>query len=360
MTAGAVGGITRGGGGELNGTFAGSDAGFENPRLVFDRLIVVAGFWTVLGLYTDLGWHIRHHVDTFFTAQHAILYSGLVVLFAAVLLGRRERRDAGVLRGIALFAAGGIADMIKHQTFGIEHDFDALVSPTHLAIGFGVAIAVATPLRSPSLPQARMLREQWPAIVSLAMLVELLHWVTNPLFRLNAAAMYSTPLPHQLTADALTLQTLHQYEQGGAIVAALLQALLVAGPLLWAVRTLRLAPGSCSLLMLLGVLFIAFTNAVSYGETGVVLISALMSGAVADALLMRFGFGHIRQRQSLLALFAGAPVLVFLGVQLLLTALLQRLWWDASFATGILIQSVTIAWFLSAIAFASRDDRASA
>jgi len=42
------------------------------------------------------------------------------------------------LLGVLIFAAGGIGDMIWHVLFGIEADVEALLSPTHLLLGFAV------------------------------------------------------------------------------------------------------------------------------------------------------------------------------------------------------------------------------
>jgi hypothetical protein len=308
----------------------------------FDWFMAIAGFWTVCGLYTDLGWHIRHHVDTFFTVQHAVLYSGLAVLFTVAIFGRRRPAYRASLWGIALFAAGGAADLIKHQAFGIEHDFDALVSPTHLALGFGVAIAVCGPVRSviSDIARPRSLLAQLPLLIALAAFVELLHWVTNPFFRFNIERMYETPLPHQLTPDALTLQTLHVYEQGGGLLAVILQGLLLAAPAMYVLRTVRPAPGAFTVLFILANVLIALTNSVSWNEAAGVLAASLVAGVVTDACANL-------QRSVLAALIPAAYNAAYV---LYAVAFLGGIWWDASFVTGAIIEASAFAVFLSFIA----------
>ncbi len=36
--------------------------------------------------------------------------------------------------GVIAFAAGGVADMVWHQIFGVEVDLEALLSPSHLLL----------------------------------------------------------------------------------------------------------------------------------------------------------------------------------------------------------------------------------
>ena len=121
--------------------------------------MALAGFLTVGGLFVDIGGHLRHDVDTFFTWQHALFYSGLVLL--CVIVGgealRRRREGQGLPAGYALSAAGlflffvaGALDMGNHLIFGFEAGFDALLSPTHQLLAVALLLIVAGPLRSVS------------------------------------------------------------------------------------------------------------------------------------------------------------------------------------------------------------------
>jgi len=130
--------------------------------LGFDAAFAVfAGIFTG-GLFLD-GWAHNHgRVDnSFFTPWHAFFYGGFV-LTAFCLIGTaginrargaawRSAVPAGyglALFGSAIFAAGGVGDLIWHTLFGIEEDFEALVSPMHLMLGLGMALVVTGPLRA--------------------------------------------------------------------------------------------------------------------------------------------------------------------------------------------------------------------
>jgi hypothetical protein len=131
----------------------------------------VLSVWLVGGVYLD-GWaHLRRHgVESFFTPWHAVLYTGFLALagwLATAALRRRRRSEparrsipAGYrlgLVGVAVFLAGGLADMIWHQIFGIEVGLEALLSPSHLVLLVGGVLMLTTPLRAaaarhPALP----------------------------------------------------------------------------------------------------------------------------------------------------------------------------------------------------------------
>lgn len=121
----------------------------------------VLGLVMVSGVYVD-GWaHLnRPGLETFFTPWHAILYSGFA-LSAAFVVGLGVDRRAGrrgwrwalpagyrpAVAGVVVFLAGGAADMLWHEVFGIEAGVDALLSPTHLVLLVGGMLIVTTPGR---------------------------------------------------------------------------------------------------------------------------------------------------------------------------------------------------------------------
>lgn len=335
---------------------------------IFDWAMAVAAFWTVTGLYADLGWHIRHHVDTFFTFTHAILYSGLLLLFGIVVIAAARNFFAGArtmasllppgyllsLVGIALFAAGGAGDLVKHEALGIERDFDALLSPTHLLIGFGVMLAVCGPLRSALVsPRPRSFTAQLPAIVSIASALELLHWATNPFFRSNLRAGLETPLPHALTPDAITLQTLHVYEQGSGLMAFILQSLLMMGAAFYLVRNFRLRPGVMTVLFVLGNVLVGVTSSITWGEAAAVIVSSIAAGAVADAFVANID--ALRADRMRFAVFAFSVPAAYHVAFLLFTAFaLGGVWWDPSIAAGAVIDSGIFGLFLGFVAFVAQ------
>lgn len=124
-----------------------------------DAVTVAIGSWLIGGLFSD-GW--AHHnvpeLEGFFTPWHGALYLGLLLTGAwFAWLGR-----AGGLRwyrhvpagygwgvvGIAVFAAGGLADMAWHVALGVEAGIDALLSPSHLVLFSGGLLILTSAVRS--------------------------------------------------------------------------------------------------------------------------------------------------------------------------------------------------------------------
>ena len=90
-----------------------------------------------------------------------MLYSGFLALAATIggywarNLARGYRWESALpvgyrlsLVGVALFSAGAVGDLIWHLAFGIEDNLEALLSPTHLLLGFGGALTITGPLRA--------------------------------------------------------------------------------------------------------------------------------------------------------------------------------------------------------------------
>src|SRR5438034_11166723 len=142
----------------------------------FDWAMAILSTVLVGGFYLDLWAHAHGRTDnTFFTPWHAVLYSMLaaVGIFLSIAAWRRWHRGApwweslpagyGLsLVGVALFALGGVADLVWHVLFGVEVSVDALLSPTHLALACPGVLIVAGCLRSACRGPARGTR-QWPA-----------------------------------------------------------------------------------------------------------------------------------------------------------------------------------------------------
>ncbi len=116
----------------------------------------------VSGIIQD-GWaHAHGMVDqSFLTPWHAVLYSMMAAngIVLGTLAVRNKMRGYAATRalpygytlalvGVVLFAAGGVGDLAWHTVFGIEADINALLSPSHLVLGFAAFLILSGPLRS--------------------------------------------------------------------------------------------------------------------------------------------------------------------------------------------------------------------
>jgi hypothetical protein len=330
----------------------------------FDWSMTVAGFWTVAGLFSDVAYHIRHHADSFFTIEHGMLYSGLVLLFGLLVVEALRGYKHGArgtallpegymlsLLGVGVFFLGGVSDMAKHEAFGFERDFDALLSPTHLLIAIGMVLAVCGPLRAALYaPRPQRLLTQLPAIISTASVLELLHMATHPFFRADLERMFLIPIPHEITADAITLQTLHVYEQGSGLVAFLFQSLLMTGAALYLVRNFKLRAGALTTLFLLGNVLVALSDSVSWGEVAAVVFASVAAGITGDVFLR--DIDALRLNRMRFAAFAFAVPAAYHAALVIVTALfLGGIWWNPSVAAGAVIESGLFGLFLGFVAF---------
>ena len=120
---------------------------------------LLAGLWMLAGLFSD-GWahlNVQSTQESFFTPSHLVIYSGFAVAALVVtrpLWGGRPsmasvQRVPGMLAGligVLLFGLGGAADLVWHETLGIEVSVEALLSPTHLLLLVGTVLVLTVPL----------------------------------------------------------------------------------------------------------------------------------------------------------------------------------------------------------------------
>src|SRR5262249_50908893 len=114
------------------------------------------------GVFLD-GWAHNHgRVDqSFFTPWHAVLYSGFAILAAFLVLTLVRNHASGLpwssafppgygaaVVGAAVFAVGGVGDLIWHSLFGIEQGIEGNISPSHLTLALGGLMLFIGPLRS--------------------------------------------------------------------------------------------------------------------------------------------------------------------------------------------------------------------
>jgi len=333
----------------------------------FDWAMAIAGYWTIAGLYTDAGWHIRHDVDTFFTWAHVLLYSGLLLLICLVAAKYGAVRRRGEARvpaalgsayywsaiGVLIFLIGGIADTINHLFFGFEAGFDALLSPTHQIIGIGVLLILSGPIRSAiaQLPRPAALSAQLPAVISAAAILELMHWGTQVFFRTDAARSLGITVPHELDANAITLMTIRFYQQGGSLVSIILQSLLMMGTAFYLVRNFRLQPGALTVLFVLGNGLIAVTHSLGLTDAASVLAASAAAGVAGDLFL--FSAPPFMSSRPVFGWFAFVVPAVYSGALLLfVVAFMGGTWWDPLFAAGSVFYAGLFPLLLSFVAAA--------
>ena len=136
--------------------------GYPAGGVRFDLAMILVSAWLIGGLFVD-GWAHFHGMvdDSFFTPWHAVFYSGFMAV--ALFLGVNQWRNisqgyafwralpegyALSLVGAAIFALGGVGDLIWHTVFGIEVGTEALLSPTHLLLATGMVLISSGPLRA--------------------------------------------------------------------------------------------------------------------------------------------------------------------------------------------------------------------
>ncbi|MEZ4713803.1 MAG: hypothetical protein R3A44_41830 [Caldilineaceae bacterium] len=320
--------------------------------LAFDWVMLVLGTIFLGGLYLD-GWAHNHgRVDnSFFTVWHAFFYSGfglVALLLVGTLLWNRSRgmnwREAlpnGYqlsLLGVFVFAAGGVGDLIWHELFGIEEDFEALISPTHLMLGAGLALIVSGPLRAAlARPNPRPTwREITPALMATAGLISAFTFFM----------MFEHPL-HSTVAGAGQREFYSDLGQVAGVTGLMITAALLMGPVLLLLRRWHLPPGSLTLIwgVNTGAMLI-----INYERVESIWMAAamLMAAALADWLRCKWDIGPANFGKLHLFAFI-APALLFAAYFATLI-LLRGTSWSVHLVGGAIVLPGIVGWLLSHLA----------
>lgn len=268
--------------------------------LRFDWIMVIVSVWWLGGLFID-GWAHSNipQLETFFTPWHAVFYSGYLAvaftLLVQVFLNVRQSaltsgqgtltfgsllsmalKDQNWLRaipkgydltllGLVVFGICGVGDMTWHIFLGIERSTEALLSPTHLGLALGIALALTGPLRaawrrSGATPSWRQLG---PVIFALTFTFSLLTFFTS----------YASPL-----ISSWPLLTVTRSSTDG-ITAILLNTAIMMGCVLLILRRWRLPFGTFAFMLgLNGALMLAFRPHAAL----IAVPTALLGGLAAD------------------------------------------------------------------------------
>jgi hypothetical protein len=266
-----------------------------------DLLTMLFGAWLVIGVFVD-GWaHNNDKPESFFTPWHGLFYSGFTACAAWMCwqVVRNQRKGArglaavpvgyglGLL-GIAIFAAGGVGDLVWHQIFGIEVDLEALVSPSHLTLFIGGLLVISSPLRAAWSARGRSaptFGELLPALLSAALTTAqvaffTMHfspWLTN-------AAQHEPYLFIERELDPRFADWLVEEVQLEGLAAILLTTLVLMVPALLLLRRWHLPFGSLTLLF--GSVS-TLSAAIESFDTGTTFLAGVVGGLVGDLLVRR-------------------------------------------------------------------------
>ncbi|MBX3002242.1 MAG: hypothetical protein KF893_27200 [Caldilineaceae bacterium] len=311
--------------------------------LRFDWAMVILSAIFVGGLFLD-GWAHNHgKVDeSFFTPWHAFFYGGFLLtalaLISVVVVNRRRGHGLfasipdgykTTLTGLMIFGAGGVGDMLWHAIFGIERGIEALFSPTHLMLGVGIAMVVSGPLRAAW--NRRGIAASWrtlgPALLSTSLLMSTLSFFL----------MFAHPI-NTLIGGARHRHFLNDIGVMAGMMALLVMAALMIGPILLIMRRWRLPLGALTLIWGLHTAGMAVLDYERISQFWLA-VGMFVVVVVLDLLVWRFRTA-LRMSDNLRIFAFAAPVLLFAAY----FAVLDRtegigwsihLWTGSVFLTGV-------------------------
>lgn len=334
--------------------------------LGFDVGVAALGAWFVAGLFLD-GWAHAHlpGLESFFTPWHAVFYSGYGATAAFVAAAALRNRAAGrtwrealpaghglTALGLALFGFGGAFDLAWHALFGIEVSVEALLSPSHLLLAFGMALVVTGPVRAwlhrreAGVGLARSL----PAVVGVALLLDLLTFFTQPAHPLvrpwaltgNRPVEAVFPLADGTPAFVGAGSGVPALDVAAAsgVAGLLLQTALLVGVALW-IRDRALPAGAFAVVFgVNGLMLGAMRSTLAFS------VSLVLAGLVAEVLAR-----HVRRDVFAPALAASFGLLYFAAL-----ALSGGVWWSVHLWLGVVVMAAAAAWLLATLSRPASND----
>jgi hypothetical protein len=336
------------------------------PRsLGFDYAVGACSVWIASGFFLDAWAHGHVPVETFFTPYHGVFYSGMLamILVLGIFIVRNRLRgyrwiDAVprpyrlALLGIPIFIVAGIGDMLWHLMLGIEEGVDALLSPTHQALGLGIFFLASGPIRSVVADRAPVtFARQLPLALGLATWLILVHFGTAYAFDPAAGRTNAPPPIAPFTRSYLTALSIGYYKVSLGVLVVIFQSSVMAGLALWAAARTRLQFGTLTLLYLAGNVpaAAAFTNQTPL--LAVTIAQSLCAGLAGDTFVARY---HPQPRRNSYLWFAVVVPMTYIGVYLISTAAADRIWWDWNVALGAWIWSGVCGFALGLLGSARR------
>lgn len=339
--------------------------------LTFDRWYIAACAWLLGGLFIDGYAHINMpSLETFFTPWHGLFYSGFlaVAVVLGIGIGRGHAHGYSGARaipagyelaalGAAIFALGGVGDMLWHIAFGIEVDVEALLSPTHLILASGLTLLLSAPARAAFGRAAvdrisRSWTQQLPMLVSLTFVFGLFSFFTqyvHPISTGMALTPYEPVARTAATVGGTSPLELPYLAQMPILAGVLLQTALLVGFLIVARRRADLPFGSITLLLgVSSMLMLLMRAKYDLSMRGPMLVAILAAGLLADGLLVAIR-GRLSESQELRLLGAVVPFLVY-TLYFAALAVSGGVWWTIHLWTGAIFLSAAVGFLLAVVA----------
>ncbi|GAA2143624.1 MULTISPECIES: hypothetical protein [Arthrobacter] len=317
-----------------------------------DLVTELLGIWLLLAVFLD-GWAHLHvpGLETFFTPWHAALYSGLLAMAAwtaTVIWRNREPGQPlaraipagyrGTVVGVVLFAVAGVLDLAWHEILGIEVSLDALVSPTHLLLGFSLFLILGTGVRS-ARARGRSGAFEWsaPALLAVALMTGL-----GAFFLIYCSAFVRTApaVPYIPTPIGSPGHTQAEMPAAIGMASYLVTTALIIAPFLYTWSgALRPPRGIATMLVaVVAWLPLAMSGFRPAGVAGAA--GATLAAVVADVLIARGG-GQLTGRR-LPAVSAVLAALIWTG-QMIGIAVVSGVGWPVSMWLGAIVLSSAVA-----------------
>ncbi len=311
-----------------------------------DWVVVVLSAVFVGGVFLD-GWaHAHGRVDeSFFTPWHAVFYAGYAAVALALVATLFRNRARGYpwrqalptgyglsLLGALVFAVGGLGDMIWHILFGIEAGVEAVLSPTHLALAFGMGLIVSGPLRAAwRRPEpASGWAARAPMVLAITLTLSLLTFFT----------MFAHPTVHPAAGAGRP----YAGSETMGVAGILLQAGLLTGTILFVVRFCTLPGWALTLMVTLNAAAMGFLNPHG-GYPLALVVAAAAAGLSAD--LLRAQLRLTARRPTAWRLFAFVVPATFYLCYFLALILTEGIAWSVHLWAGSIMLAGIAGWLLS-------------
>jgi hypothetical protein len=329
-----------------------SESASPRSTLPEDTVFALLGLAVVSSMYADGRAHILGLPDSFFTPWHAFLYGGLalMILWLAIMSRRAARRSgaqplaaipAGYgtsAVGAALFAVGGIADMVWHLIFGVEFGIDALLSPSHLLLFIGGGLLLSGPLLAFRRRAETRLPARIPALLSV--------------IGITGVAAFALSFLSAFLTDAPTIPLSHEPEGTEAhlvsdgLASAGLGSFIVTSLVLVlpAVYLLRARVWFAGALTVLITTVAAMASSLSGFQNLQIVAAAFVSAVLVDTSVVVF---RRRTNELVLELLVAAalPLLVWIG-QLIAIAVRHGLGWSEDMRSGVVLVSALVGFLV--------------